>query len=186
MPVSSTQWRTCRNEYAYVTTDSFLESLGFDLARRSELAMDGLTGSLGRVVRVDRDVASILTDGGTRRVDTVRTDDLIVGDWVVLNGEATTRLERRSEIVRRTGANSDERQALVANVDLVLVVRAMNVPIRLGRLSAFLVIAHDSRAVPIVVLTKADLHADPEGERRKVSEGLGELETLAVSRTIRN
>jgi ribosome biogenesis GTPase len=69
----------------------------------------------------------------------------------------------------------------VANLDLVLVVCALDVGPRLDRLTTFVVIAYDSGAVPIVVLTKSDLSSDPEAERDAVSNGLAGVETMIVS-----
>ena len=162
-------------------TSAVLDALCVDERRRAEYRELAASGALARVVRVDRDVVSVLCDEGLLRVATLPSDGLIVGDWVALNDKGATRLERRSELVRRAGPHHDQRQPLVANVDVVLVVRALDTPVALDRLSSFLVIAHDSGTVPVVVLTKSDLVDQVEAEVAATSAGLGGVETLAVS-----
>jgi ribosome biogenesis GTPase / thiamine phosphate phosphatase len=161
--------------------ESLLSALGCDDGRRAEVQDKQLAGVLGRVTRVDLGVVSILADDGPRQVHTAKSDSLIVGDWVTVEEDVLTRLERRTEVSRRTGVHRDERQALVANVDAVLIVCALDVGPHLSRLSTFVVIAYDAGAVPIVVLTKSDLSDDPEGERDDVSIGLAGVETMVVS-----
>jgi ribosome biogenesis GTPase / thiamine phosphate phosphatase len=161
--------------------ESILDALGCDDRRRAEVHDKELNGALGRVTRVDFGAASVLTEDGDCQVVTTKADAVIVGDWVVVAEETLTQLDRRTEVSRRTGVHQDQRQALVANVDAVLIVCALDVGPRLNRLMTFVVIAYDAGAVPIVVLTKSDLCADPEEERETVSVGLAGVETLVVS-----
>ena len=57
---------------------------------------------------------------------------------------------------------------LAANIDTVLVVHPIGEPPNLRRIERELSVAWDSGAVPVVVLTKADLSADPEAARAAV------------------
>ncbi len=168
-------------ENAPAPSQRVLESLGLDDARLAEAEALGGIGALGRVNRVDRGMATVVTEAGPLRVDNPTNDALIVGDWAVVIDGVPTRLERRTELVRRTGYRRDERQAIAANVDLVLVVRALDTAVRLNRLSTLVVIAYDSGAVPLVVLTKADLDPDPAAACQQVATGLGGVETMAIS-----
>lgn len=160
---------------------STLDALGCDDFRRAEVREKGLAGVLGRVTRVDGVIASVLTDDGPHDVGNTKVASLIVGDWVVIGPDGLTRLDRRTEVSRRSGVHLDQRQSIVANIDAVLIVCALDVGPHLGRLSTFVVIAYDSGAVPVVVLTKSDLCADPEGVREDVEAGLAGVETLTIS-----
>ena len=63
---------------------------------------------------------------------------------------------------------------LAANIDVVFLVHALGAPPNQRRLERELVLAYDSGAEPVVVLTKVDLVHDPEPTRRELDEvGLG-------------
>ncbi len=161
--------------------DAVLATLGFDDRRRIEIEQRGLAGECGRVVRVDRSVVSVVTANGSARIETAPNDELVVGDWVVLGEQKVERLERRTELVRRAGANKDERQSMAANIDLVLIVRALDSEVRINRLTALLVVAYDSGATPVVVLTKADLRDNAASLASAVSQELGGIEAITIS-----
>lgn len=92
-----------------------------------------------------------------------------VGDWVATEpapagGHRLVQrvLPRRTAVVRR--APGDRRlpsQVLAANVDTVFVVTSMNADFNPRRLERYLSVAWDSGAWPVVLLSKADLAADP-------------------------
>ena len=157
-----------------------LDDLLCTTERRAEAAAAG-PGVLGRVIRLDRGMASVETEAGTVRVETTGPSPVVVGDWVVVAGEQLIVLERTTELVRRSGYRRDARQAIAANVDLVLVVRALDTELRLNRLASLLVIAHDSGARPVVVLSKADCARDLDAVLAVAAEGLPGEEILAVS-----
>ncbi len=164
-------------------SSSLLTSLGWDDRRRDEVSDRGLTGEIGRVVRVDRGALSVLGDNGLRRIDVPSSTELVVGDWIVISPDDLTRLERRSELARRVGPHRDRRQSMAANVDLVLIVRALDAAVDVERLLSFAVVAFDSGAEPLVILSKADLVDDPARACARTSSELGGLDCLAVSVT---
>jgi ribosome biogenesis GTPase len=87
-----------------------------------------------------------------------------VGDVVVLEGDTIARVvARRSELVRDTAGRTSQTQVMAANVDIVLVVEHLDPEPDLGRIERLLTLAWRSGAMPVVVLTKADLVPDPEG-----------------------
>ncbi len=118
----------------------------------------------GRVARVDKGVLTILTEAGELRApvasqlahdpDPLRAPT--VGDWVVLrSGVVTDVLPRRSAILRGDTASPETPQVLAANVDKVFVVCSLEGRFRARRLERLLVLAWQSGAAPVAVLTKA-------------------------------
>jgi ribosome biogenesis GTPase len=140
-------------------------------------ALQGLTAA--RVVRGDRGSALVATpDGIVRATPSARllkaargaADLPAVGDWVaVMDAEAIdvplieAVLPRTSAITRGDPGEDSDVQVLAANVDTVFVVDPIAEPPNLRRIERELALAWDSGAVPVVVLTKADLSADPSG-----------------------
>ncbi len=90
-----------------------------------------------------------------------------VGDWVALEtgpgGTATLRavLPRRSAFVRKVAGRETAEQVVAANVDTVFLLTAAEGDLSLRRLERYLALGWESGASPVVVLTKADLVADP-------------------------
>lgn len=159
-----------------------LVALGADDARLDEAAAIG-GGELGRVLRLDRGMATVGTAAGVVRIDTTGPSPVVVGDWVVVRDGTCTRLERRTELVRRFGYRRDQRQAMAANVDLVVVVRALDTELRVGRIAQLLVVAHDSGADAVVLLTKADVVDDLDAVLATARAGLSGETVLGVSAT---
>ncbi len=98
-----------------------------------------------------------------------------VGDWVVVlvagHLEAPlieAVLERKSAIMRSDPGGTSDAQVLAANIDTVFVVHPIVDPPNLRRIERELSGAWGSGAVPVVVLTKADLSADPDAARAAV------------------
>ena len=122
----------------------------------------------GRVSRVDRGECDVITAAGPQRAvsDSQRAQSDVApatGDWVAvvddpeLGPAVGAVLPRTTAITRRDPGPVVVEQVLVANVDLVAVVHSLDQPFSAARLERFLVLAHDSGAEPVVVLTKADL-----------------------------
>jgi ribosome biogenesis GTPase / thiamine phosphate phosphatase len=97
-----------------------------------------------------------------------------VGDWVALREATITAiLPRRSAFIRkRAGLGSDE-QVLAANVDTAFLLAGLDDDFSLRRLERYVTTAWDSGAVPVIVLTKADLCDD-------VGDALLQVERVAI------
>jgi len=84
-----------------------------------------------------------------------------VGDWVALEESTIVRvLPRRSSVVRQAAGRETQAQVLAANVDVAFVVSALGPDLEPRRLERYLTLVWESGATPVIVLTKADLHAD--------------------------
>ncbi|MBC6462113.1 ribosome small subunit-dependent GTPase A [Actinomadura sp. HBU206391] len=171
-------------------------------------ADDGLTAA--RVARVDKGACDILSGEGEARAliggelrraaaeDPV--DQPCVGDWAVVRiqpdggRKLVAVLPRRTAIVRggvgresRGGLSADSRgQVLAANVDVVYVVEpAAHEPgddsADLGRIERLLTLAWESGALPVVLVTKADLAGDLPGLLDRVIEAAPGADVHAVS-----
>nr|WP_245954375.1 ribosome small subunit-dependent GTPase A [Paenibacillus flagellatus] len=105
-----------------------------------------------------------------------RGDYPAVGDWVVIRyREADNRavihgiLPRTSKFSRKVAGNVTDEQIVAANVDTVFLVNALNLDFNIRRLERYLILAWESGANPVVLLTKADLCEEAE-RREKVAE----------------
>ena len=134
-------------------------------------------GTPGRVAGIDRGWSTVLRsahDDDPLRVRNIGAD-VAVGDWVVVDAAAErvdVVIERTSAFVRRASHEGDRAEAdvLAANVDVVFLVHALTAPPNRGRLERELVLAFDSGAEPVVVLTKADVAIDAETTRAALAD----------------
>ena len=105
-----------------------------------------------------------------------------VGDWVAIDagGRIAAVLPRASQLVRRAAGRAHLAQLVAANVDLVLVVTAIDADFNPRRLERYLAVAWDSGAAPAVVLTKCDL-GDPAGALDTVADMAPGVTALVTS-----
>lgn len=158
-----------------------IRNLGFDSFFEKNVRPEELQeGRVGRVIQVQRGGALVqggddhspfwakpsgrllhnLDDGGELPA---------VGDWVVVSGrpagDGWTLIERllarRSRLVRQAVGGGTEAQVIAANVDTVFVVSALGADFNERRLERYLATVWSGGAMPVVVLTKADLCPDP-------------------------
>mgnify|MGYP000240441842 CR=1 FL=1 len=151
----------------------------------------GSTVLSGRITRLDRGWSTVLLDDGAIvRVRNLGVE-VAVGDFVDVSSdiERIERVhERRSALTRRSsfeGARGT-RQIVASNIDVVFVVHAANATVNQRRLERELVLAFDSGATPVVVLTKIDTMepAAAEAVRASLAQvALGVDIVLVSSRT---
>jgi ribosome biogenesis GTPase len=175
-----------------------LESLGWN-DRLSSLYEPSADGDCvpGRVSVQHRGAYDVLAELGELRCEIVRrlvheaasTADLpVVGDWVVVvpdpkeeTGTITAVLPRFTKFSRKTAWQATEEQVLAANIDIAFLVASMNEDLNLRRLERYLILAWESGARPVIVLTKSDLHPTPELPVADVETVAGGVPVLAVS-----
>ena len=173
-----------------MTDDSAYSSLGWSAHWQALFDDTGHEGLVpGHVIRTDRGSSLVATPAGVVRakpsVHLLKASDdqaalPVVGDWVALLASAGLEvplieavLDRRNAITRGGSGKTSGAQALAANIDTVLVVHPIADPPNLRRVERELSLAWDSGAAPVVVLTKADLSADPQA-------ALEAIESIAI------
>ncbi len=122
----------------------------------------------GRVSRLDRGWSTVIFARDTPSPMRVRNigADVAVGDWVLISPDEERIhhvLDRQSAFVRRASFEGARAQAhtIAANIDVVFLVHSCGSPPNQRRLERELVLAFDSGATSVVLLTKADLVDDP-------------------------
>ncbi|MCB1367557.1 MAG: ribosome small subunit-dependent GTPase A [Rhodobacteraceae bacterium] len=96
--------------------------------------------------------------GGREQVATI-------GDWLLYDpasGSAIRLLDRQSLFKRRAPGSGREVQLIAANIDTVFIVTSCNQDFNIARLERYLTIAREAQAMPVIVITKADLAEDAE------------------------
>jgi ribosome biogenesis GTPase len=168
-------------------TPTTLADLGWDPGWAAAfLPFDAAGWRPARVVAAHRDAWVVATPDGDRpavisgrfRHEALGPGDLpAVGDWVAAagtEGDGTVVVQavlpRRTAFRRSTGDDGSAptlagEQVLAANVDLAFVVTGLDSDFNLRRLERYLAVAWSGGARPVVLLNKADLAPDPEGQR---------------------
>lgn len=150
-----------------------LQQIGWDPAFEPQDPPEG--SIVGRIGVEHRGAYTVFTEQGTvtasipgrMRHNSSRGELPAVGDWVVmepLDGEARAVIQeilpRKSRFSRKVAGETTEEQVVAANVDTVFIVTALNQDQNLRRVERYLALAWESGALPVVVLTKADLCDD--------------------------
>jgi ribosome biogenesis GTPase / thiamine phosphate phosphatase len=117
-----------------------------------------------------------------------------VGDWVAIkrtagekSGTIEALLPRRSKFSRKVAGELTEEQVVAANVDVVFLVMGLDRDYNPRRLERYLLMAYESGATPVVILTKADLVDDAEQRRAElaaIAPGTDIHAVTAVPRTL--
>jgi ribosome biogenesis GTPase len=133
-----------------------------------------------RVVRVDRNRCLVVTPTGETAAGARPLP--AVGDWILLDGDRVAHvLDRWSALERQAAGPTTEAQTLAADVDIVLITTGLDRPLRPARVERELVVAWDSGARPVVVLTKADTHPDPEAAAADLTSRLVGADVVVTS-----
>jgi ribosome biogenesis GTPase len=154
--------------------DSFFQRAFFDLSQPDLVP--------ARVAVEHRDRYVLLAEtgeleaelSGRFRHDATSREDLpVVGDWVAVRDSVIHRLlPRRTAFIRNAAGRAAEAQVVAANIDFVWLVSSLDRDFNLRRLERYLAVAQSSGAMPVIVLTKADLALEAEafaGKARGIS-----------------
>lgn len=132
--------------------------------------IDLLQERVGRVTSVQRSRSTVVCGTGEQVVElssglrqSAAMDRPTVGDWVVLDA-SLSRIERvfeRKSLFKRLAAGSGNTiQPIAANIDILFVVTSCNEELKESRLERYLALCAEAGAMPVIVLTKADLCND--------------------------
>ena len=133
----------------------------------------------GRVVRIDRGWSTVSCVDQVLRVRNLGVE-VAVGDFVEVS-EDLERIahvhERRSALTRRQSFEGSRgvRQIVASNIDVVFVVHAVNAAVNKRRLERELVLAFDSGATPVVLVSKAET-VEPD----ECSRVTAQLQSVAI------
>jgi len=138
---------------------------------------------LARLVRVDRSAYDVVTADGARRLPSLPPpEQATVGDWLAVTDDAVAAvLPRSSLLVRGASSGHSRSQPLAANVDAVLICASLVAQLPVRRIERLLTLAWESGATPVVVLTKADLHPDPDAAAEDLRPHAPGCEVVTVS-----
>lgn len=157
---------------------------------------------IGRVISQYKDLYRVVTEDGELAAEIsgklrfeARTlpDFPAVGDFVMLDRNEDTGgnaiihhvLARKSAFIRRAAGTSNDEQVVASNIDTVFICMSLNNDFNLRRVERYLGIAWDSGAVPVIVLTKADLCGDGLPQRllevERVACGVDVLVTSSLA-----
>lgn len=119
-----------------------------------------------------------------------RTDYPAVGDWVLAEyrGEDNRAvikevLKRKSVLARKQVGSTADVQILSTNVDTIFITTSFNGDLNFGRLERYLTFAWDSGAMPVILLTKADLCEDVDEVILDLQLRFPAVEIFALSNT---
>jgi ribosome biogenesis GTPase len=171
----------------------FLEQIGADARVRDCMQPYQAAGlELGRVSFAAHEQYRLFLEAGECEASPagrLRFDDVLpaVGDWVAVRAvdpdlaliEAL--LPRTTQFSRRAPGTDVAEQVIAANVDVTLIVCALDHDFNLRRLERYLVLAAESAAAAVLVLNKADLCPD-SGDKAEAARLLApELTIVTLS-----
>jgi ribosome biogenesis GTPase / thiamine phosphate phosphatase len=104
----------------------------------------------------------------------------VTGDWVLMTDTVISRVLVRKNTLSRgaSGAHNKQdaqpqkEQVIAANLDTVCIVTGLDQDFNLRRIERYLTLVYNCGLNPVIVLTKADLHPNPE-------HFVSEVETIA-------
>lgn len=167
-----------------------LEYTEFGMAPDTE----GLPGIPARVTAQHRDRYEIVCEHGrgyarlkTKAYYSGTESFPTVGDFVMVNyidsgdSQILSTLPRRTWFSRREPGPVPREQAVAANFDWVFLLQSMNRNFNPKRLERYLTVAWNSGAVPVILLTKADLTEDHDSYLQAAARVAPGVDVHAVS-----
>lgn len=155
-----------------------LPDLGYTKELSDYVADNNLSDfSIGRVIQENRERYIVSTGdseydaeitGNLRYSAASRADFPAVGDWVTMRVYDSTLaiihkiLPRTSVLERQAVGKFGEIQIISANIDVALIVQAINNNFNVNRLERYLAICHSAGIQPVLVISKIDLSSESE------------------------
>lgn len=147
-----------------------------------------IVADYGQKLRVVSNLGELLLDRPVNKPQL----QLAVGDWVVFESVECTELgsstycitrvlRRRTKFSRAAAGPELKEQIVAANVDTVFLVQSLNKDFNMRRLERYLISAWESGAIPVVVLTKADICENTAERMAEVYKTAPGVEVYTVS-----
>lgn len=174
----------------YVEDDEFVGLSALGLSADADVEWAGSAAQLGRVV---------IVHGPTAEVELARAEGLatrtvrlgpglgmtpVAGDWVGVQADRIIAIKPRTTSLARPDANGESLQVLAANIDTVMIVLPIDRGLNVKALERLSVMAWESGACPVVVLSKADV-ADCVDDcvvtARRIAPGIEVIVTSSVT-----
>jgi ribosome biogenesis GTPase len=105
----------------------------------------------------------------------------VAGDWVVVKERRIVDVMTRRSELRRPHLYGRDPQVMAANVDVVMIVIAVNLDLNQRLLERLSMMALDSGATPMVIVTKMDDAEDAEEFCAQVREQIPDVKTMLTS-----
>lgn len=161
-----------------MTNHTQLANLGWQPFFQQQLCLSEWETTVpARVTERHRSCLQLATGQETFQIPiTPSLPDVTVGDWLLLDSDQRVqrRLDRKTLFKRRAAGPEAREQLIAANVDVALVVCALQGDFNLNRIERYLSLCHEAGAEPVVVLSKADQFQQSEDFRSQV-QGLDPL-----------
>jgi len=139
-------------------------------------------------VYVDGGELEAVVSGRLKHQASSRSELPAVGDWVAIRkrpagerGAIVGVLPRRSRFSRKVAGNVTDEQIVAANVNVVFIVMGLDQDFSLRRLERYLLLARESGAAPVVLLTKPDLSEDIPARVSEVTALAGDAPAHVLS-----
>ena len=162
-----------------------LESLG--MSPREQFSFDPAM-CLGRVVIMHGASANVIwqeSDGsegsGLCSLAKGLAKTPVAGDWVVVKERRIFDVRARRSELRRPHPYGREPQVMAANIDVVMIVIAVNIDLNQRLLERLSMMALDSGATPMVIVTKVDDTEDAEEFCAQVKEHIPDVNVMLTS-----
>lgn len=154
-----------------------LENIGLTPGIRNDFEAFGKLGyKLGRIALEHKQMYRVILEegeylctlAGKLKYEADAREDLpAVGDWVAvkafdgeMKGTIQGILPRSSKFSRKAAGVLTEEQIVAANIDTVFIVNSLNDDLNVRRIERYLLLAWESGASPVIILSKADLAED--------------------------
>jgi ribosome biogenesis GTPase len=111
-----------------------------------------------------------------------------VGDWVLVNyfdehSPAIIQevLPRQTKLSRKVTGDKTDEQIIASNIDVIFIVQALDETFNINRIQRTIVMVNNSKAEPVVLLSKSDLCYDLESKLVNLKERIGDVKTMPLS-----
>jgi ribosome biogenesis GTPase len=115
------------------------------------------------------------------------TDFPVVGDWIAIEAPQGDRarvaeiLPRSSLLTRKAAGSAVAQQHLGANIDETWICSSLNDDLSPERIERYVALVESGGALPVIVLSKADLDSEAESKRQALQRRWPRLEILRLS-----